>query len=64
MSFPLSGGATLAAVADIAKAFRKAPQVEIAATYSVSDEIAMDWVLQATEAGYDTGRPRDKGRGK
>ena len=60
---PLVNGATLLAVAEEAKKRRAARHIRIAKRWSVDDHVAMDWIRQADEAGFDTGRPRDKRRG-
>lgn len=64
MAFPLTGGATLAGIAAETRAYgQNARHVPIMRKYVVDDYVALDWIRQADEAGYDTGRPRDKRKG-
>lgn len=61
MSFPLTGGATLAAVAAKSRTYGQPGYILIAKDYATQDHIVLDWIRQAMEAGYDVGRPRDRG---
>lgn len=55
---PLRNGATLVAVAIMAKADTHSPHITVGNFYKVDEVVALDWIRQAAEAGYDTGRPR------
>lgn len=71
MPYALPAGATLADIAARARAWRKYRAVGVMMqwpTYSGStmttEQVALDWIMQADEAGYDTGRPREPETGR
>lgn len=51
----------LAAIAAHSKAWYTVRGIKVAERWATRDEIALEWIRQAQEAGYDVGMPRDKG---
>lgn len=61
---PFSGGATPTLVAEEARKRQPARHIRIMKRWNVDDHVALDWIRQCDEMGLDTGRPRDKRRGR
>lgn len=54
------GGATLEEVAAESKRLPTHRGWRVAGRWGTSDEVALDWIRRAQEAGLDVGMPRDK----